>query len=165
MPRYRTRQTGISLVVGLVMLIMLTLMVISAINSGTTNLRISGNMQVQDEARSAAQQAIEAFVSSYANFYPTPAGKAAAPYYINNDSTSVAYQVSVSTPVCKRAAQQIPPRLLSCASGAKYGLYCWDTMWEITAQADATKTGTTQKITQGIAITFPPAFVPASVGC
>ena len=164
MPRYRTRQTGISLVVGLVMLIMLTLMVISAINSGTVNLRISGNMQVQDEARSAAQHAIEAFVSSYANFYPTPAGKAATGYDINNDGTAD-YQVSVSTPVCKRAAQQIPPRLLSCASGAKYGLYCWDTMWEITAQADATKTGTTQKITQGIAITFPPAFVPASVGC
>ena len=164
MPRYRTRQTGISLVIGLIMLIMLTLMVISAINSGTTNLRISGNMQVQDEARSAAQQAIEAFVSSYANFYPTPAGKPATGYDINNDGTAD-YQVSVSTPVCKRAAQQIPPRLLSCASGAKYGLYCWDTMWEITAQADATKTGTTQKITQGIAITFPPAFVPASVGC
>jgi Tfp pilus assembly protein PilX len=164
MPRYRTRQTGISLVIGLIMLIMLTLMVISAINSGTTNLRISGNMQVQDEARSAAQHAIEGFISSYANFYPTPTGKPATGYDINNDGTAD-YQVSVSTPVCKRAAQQIPPRLLSCASGAKYGLYCWDTMWEITAQADATKTGTTQKTTQGIAITFPPAFVPASVGC
>ena len=49
---------------GMIMLVLLTLFVLSAINSGTINLRISGNTQAQDEARAAAQQAIEQVVSS-----------------------------------------------------------------------------------------------------
>ena len=52
------------------MLVLLTLFVLSAINSSTVNLRISSNTQMQDEARAAAQRALEAYVSVYANFYP-----------------------------------------------------------------------------------------------
>jgi Tfp pilus assembly protein PilX len=51
MARLRFRQNGVVLVIGLIMLVLLTLMVVSAINSGTANLRIAGNMQAQDEAR------------------------------------------------------------------------------------------------------------------
>ena len=154
------------MVIGMIMLILLTLMVVSAINSGSVNLRIAGNMQVEDEARATAQKAIESFVSTYSNFYPTLAGPVTANYDINNDTAgTLFYSVTVAKPVCKRAAQQIPPRSVACASGVKFGLYCWDTMWEVAATSVDTRTSVSQQVVQGVAIQFPPAFNPSSVGC
>ena len=60
----KNRQRGATLIVGLIMLIALTLLVVSAIRSGTTNLRIAGNTQIQEEAKAAAQQAIEQYIST-----------------------------------------------------------------------------------------------------
>ncbi len=160
-PKLAARQRGVALVMGLIMLVMLTLLVVSAIYSGSINLRIAGNMQSEDEARAMAQQAIEQFVSSYANFYPTPTGVSATTYPVNNAN----YSVTVATPVCKRAAQQIPPRSIDCANGAKNGLYCWDTLWEVSATAVDGKTGVSQSVAQGVSLTFAPDFQPSSVGC
>lgn len=159
-----THERGVALVIGMIMLVLLTLLVLSAINTSTTNLRISANMQAEDEARAMAQQAIERFISVYSNFYPTPTGVAATGYDVNNDATSD-YTVTVSAPVCKRAAQQIPPRTIDCANGVKNGLYCWDTLWEIRATAVNAASGTSQIVTQGVSITFPPQFNPATAGC
>ena len=162
--RARARQAGSTMIISLIMLVLLTLFVLSAISSSTVNLRIAGNVQAQDEARGAGQQAIERFVSSYANFYPTPASAPATGYDVNNDGTAD-YSVAVSSAVCKSARQQIPPRSIVCANGVKSGVYCWDTIWEVTAVSSDTRTGASQSVTQGVAITFPPAFVPSTAGC
>ena len=53
------RQRGISLVLGLIMLVLLTLLAISAFQASNVNLRIAGNMQVRQETLAAAQTAIE----------------------------------------------------------------------------------------------------------
>jgi len=160
----RGRQRGVALVIGMIMLVMLTLLVVSAINTSTTNLKIAGNMQSEDEARAMAQQAIEQFISSYANFYPVLVGPTTTGFDINND-TNNDYSVTVARPVCKRAAQQIPPRSIDCANGAKNGIYCWDTLWEVAATAVDTKSGVSQSVVQGVSLTFAPDFNPASVGC
>ena len=159
-------QVGSTLVVSVIMLIVLTMFVISAINSGTINLRIAGNAQAQEEARAAAQRALEVLISSSTNFYPTRATASTTSYSINNDtSTSLSgdYSVAVSSPVCKRAAPQIPAKSLACANGAKAGINCWDTVWEVTATA--TRGSTSQNVTQGVSIVFSPTFLPSSVGC
>ena len=160
----RNRQRGVALVIGMIMLVLLTLLVISAINSGSINLRITSNMQAQDEARAVAQQALEKFVSNYSNFYPTPASYPNVDYDINND-TVADFKVSVAAPVCKGAAHQIPGRSIDCENGVKSGLYCWDTLWEVSATASDGKTGVSQKVTQGFALTFSPVFIPSSAGC
>lgn len=162
--RSRKRQGGVALVIGMIMLVLLTLLVISAINSSSINLRITANMQAQDEARAVAQQAIEKFVSNYANFYPTPTAYPNVDYDINNDAAAD-FKVSVAAPVCKGAAHQIPGRSIDCENGVKSGLYCWDTLWEVSATASDTKSGVSQKVTQGFAITFSPVFIPSSAGC
>lgn len=59
-------QRGSTLLIGMIMLVVLTLLVVYAIRSGNTNLRIAGNMQVQAEASAAAQQAIEQAVTQMA---------------------------------------------------------------------------------------------------
>jgi type IV pilus assembly PilX-like protein len=161
---YRRRESGVALVIGMIMLVLLTLLVVSAINTGTINLRISGNMQSEDEARAMAQQAIEKFITSYSNFYPVLAGPVTAGYDVNNDATAD-YSVTVAKPLCKRASQQIPPRSIDCANGAKNGIYCWDTLWEVSATATDARSGASQSVVQGVSLTFAPDFNPASVGC
>lgn len=160
----RSRQSGSTMLVSIIMLVLLTLFVLSAISSSTINLRIAGNTQAQDEARAAGQQAIERFVSAYANFFPTPLAKPATGYDINNDGTSD-YSVVIAAPACRSARRQVPPRTLDCANGVRSGVYCWDTQWDVTATASDTRTGTSQVVTQGVAIAFPPAFVPSTAGC
>jgi len=160
------RQRGLAMVIGMIMLVLLTLLVVSAINSSSVNLRITGNMQAQDEARAMAQQAIERVLGVKANFYPTPTGQAATNYYVDNNSTGNAvYSVSVAAPVCKGAAKQFPGRTADCINGARAGLFCWDTLWEVVATATDAKTGVRQVITQGVAIPFEPGFNPATVSC
>lgn len=160
-----SRQAGATLLVSLIMLVLITLFALSAINSSTMNLRIAGNMQSQDEARTAAQQAIEQFITSYSNFYPTPpTASTSVNIDINNDG-STDYVVSIAKPICKRASVQIPARSTACANGARSGLYCWDTVWEVQATATEAKTGTSQSVAQGVSISFDPTFLPSSVGC
>lgn len=60
-PTQRT-QFGATLLVGMIMLVVLTLLVVLALRSSNTNLRIVGNMQVEAEVSAATQVAIEQVV-------------------------------------------------------------------------------------------------------
>ena len=53
------RQSGITLVMSLIMLIVLTLLVVSAVRFGNINLKIACNAQTETEAAAATQVAIE----------------------------------------------------------------------------------------------------------
>ena len=161
-PASHRRQSGSALVVGMIMLVLLTLFVLSAVNSGLINLRITGNTQARDEARAAAQQAIEQVVSSLLNFDPVPVAAATSNRSINNDASGN-YSVAVTSPRCKLATLQIPPKTLDCANGVGSGVFCLDTLWEITAVATDTRTGASQTVTQGVANTFSPGTTPAAV--
>lgn len=90
------RQSGSALLISLVLLVMLTLFVLTVINTTNINSRIAGNMQSQIEAQAAAQQAIEKVIST--NF---PANPALADEDVNvpigNDKT---YKVLVKKPQC-----------------------------------------------------------------
>ena len=55
----KRRQSGITLVMSLIMLMVLTLLVVSAVRFGNINLKISGNAQTETEATAATQVAIE----------------------------------------------------------------------------------------------------------
>ena len=64
MTRGRHSQSGMTLVVSLIMLIVLTLLVVSAIRFGNINLKVAANAQVDAEASAAAQVAIEQMMLS-----------------------------------------------------------------------------------------------------
>ena len=55
----KSRQSGITLVVSLIMLIVLTLLVVSAVRFGNINLKIAGNAQTEAESTAATQVAVE----------------------------------------------------------------------------------------------------------
>jgi Tfp pilus assembly protein PilX len=73
-------QQGATLLVGLIMLVVLSLFLVSSLNTSSTNLKVVGNMQTKTEALAAAQETIETvistptFISNPANAVPTPCG-------------------------------------------------------------------------------------------
>lgn len=91
-----TQQKGVTLIIGLIMLLVLTLLVVSAVRFGSTNLRIAGNMQVQTEAAAAAQQAIEKVLS--ADFTAAPVA-VTINVDLNNDGATD-YTAVIPQPVC-----------------------------------------------------------------
>ena len=138
--RLDRKQRGATLVVGLVMLLVLTLLVVSSIRMSNTNLKVVGNMQVKGEAVAAAQQAIETLLSDVTNFY-TPAAHTTT-VDINNDGTAD-YTVSVEVPVCLKLVPVDGYSNEFAESAPK------DSYWDIKAVVTDTRTGASATIQQG----------------
>lgn len=91
-------QAGMTLVIALIMMAVLTLMVVSAIRFGNINLKITGNTQIQTEASAAAQVGIEGTVTQMiaaADISTIPAKPALA---VSTGGAS--YAVDVNAPRC-----------------------------------------------------------------
>jgi len=67
----RKRQSGTTLVIGMIMLVLMTLLAVTSFNLGRGEFQIISNMQFQSEAASAAQMALEQVVSGL-KFTTTP---------------------------------------------------------------------------------------------
>ena len=93
-----SRQSGVTLVVTLIMLIVLTLLVVSAIRFGIVNLKIAQNTQVEVEASAAAQVSIEQAVAEI-NDATDVSTVAAKPAQVVSTG-AVSYTVAVTKPVC-----------------------------------------------------------------
>jgi Tfp pilus assembly protein PilX len=131
---YRQSQRGAALVVGLIMLVLITIMMLSALVLSTSNFRSVSNMQFREEAIAAANRAIDEVISS--NFTASPTAEVIA-VDVNNDDVDD-YFVQIDTPVCISATQafgadpsslQVSPDL-SVAS-------TWNTVWDIRASVNA----------------------------
>lgn len=93
------RQRGFSLVVGMVMMILITVMVVAAYTLSITNIKSVGNMQLRNEVIAAANKAIEEVVSTEfpANFAMTAnVNPSTFDLDINNDGTTD-YTVQLGT--------------------------------------------------------------------
>lgn len=150
-----SRQRGATLVVGLILLVLITLIVTSAFNLSTGNLKAVGNMQTRDEAVAAANVAIERIMSSSAIFI-TPAART---------ETVGPYSVTVAAPVCissvsikdYTSADPNPNVLLEGGPGGGGGTATGFvvTYWDINATVNDTTTGARADVHQGVKITLP----------
>lgn len=86
---------GATLIVGLIMLAVITLMVTGAFTLSNTNLKAVGNMQFRDEATAAANLAIEQLVTSFTTAVPVAQN---IQVDLNNDGVTD-YTVAI-TPTC-----------------------------------------------------------------
>lgn len=131
-------QRGVTLFVGMILLVMITLMVTTAFTLSTTNLRSVANMQMRDEAIAAANNAIERVVGS--PFTDAPVAEQ-LDVDINHDGTAD-YVVSIATPVCIRAAIDTTATSSSVTLGtAMSTVNNWNTTWDIKATVNDAKTG------------------------
>ncbi len=170
MKRIHHREGGATLLVSLIMLIMLTLFAISAMNTGTINLKMVGNMQVRSEAMDASQSTIEAVLSTV-QFINTPndaiplglaCGTANTTCTdVNNDGIPEYTTKLTPTPACVQARPikiselNLTPTSedLACVQAQQQGTFgvagaatsgdslCGNSIWELTAQT--LDTGTT----------------------
>ncbi|HET7832110.1 MAG TPA: PilX N-terminal domain-containing pilus assembly protein [Gallionella sp.] len=176
----RNSQRGATLFVGLVMLVVLTLLVISAIRSSNTDLRIAGNMQMQGEAAAAAQQTIEQIISS--NFTTDPAASIASAVAgagaITPDYALAASAVCIgSVPISNSNLNPANPSESPCVSSSaasntgvisssgkpvKTGdSWCYAQQWDVQASAvSSAGTGANATTHQGVHLR-----VPAGTGC
>ena len=133
----RQSQRGITLFVGLIMLVLITLMVTSAFTLSTSNLKSVGNMQARDEAIAAANQAIEHVLSS--PFTTAPAAEEIN-VDINNDGVTD-YVASIAIPICVRASIESAAVKTSGTLPSMSTVNTYNTLWNIEATIDDAKTG------------------------
>lgn len=135
------RQTGATLVVSLLLLLVLTVLAVSVINSTSVDLRIARNMQYQQEVEAAAQQTIEQVLSSSANFR--------APLPPDATATVGGVQVTARTPRC--LGETIPPGFsvdYSIATAVGWSR----THWQLTAEAVDPGSGARAVLHEGVVI-------------
>ncbi|WP_292935280.1 pilus assembly PilX N-terminal domain-containing protein [Noviherbaspirillum sp.] len=161
-------QSGATLVVAMIMLVVLTLLVVSGIRSSTSNLRITGNMQVQGEATAAAQQAIEQVLDT--DYTNNPVAET-----ITVPMGAVDYNVNVTQPVCANTApvstdelSPNDPKDLACFGSADptsvtqvsggtekqvlEASLCNKQLWEIQADVSDSNSGAKTTLVQGVAV-------------
>ena len=163
----RRAQTGATLLVSMIFLVVLTLIVVSAIKVSNVNSKVAGNMQIQKEAEAAAQQAIETVISS-ANFATLPAISTVKVDINDSGQTASTYTVTVPAPNCisvkpipQSEAPTTDPFTWSKADQACFiqsgnlgpNSNCSNSNWDFAATATATGVATTSTTThQGLAI-------------
>lgn len=143
----RNTQRGVTLVVGLIMLVLITLIVVAAFTLSSSNLKAVGNMQFRDEAVAAASVAIEQVVSS--NFTALPVASTVQVDIDNNGADD--YTVTVGVPQCVQAVE-ISSGLagLSGVTANVPSTVDYNTVWEIQAQVTSNATGASVTMRQGI---------------
>jgi hypothetical protein len=148
-------QRGATLIVGLIMLVLITLVVSSAFMLSSTNLKSVANMQYRDEAIAAANAAIEQVISSDAIFF-APASQTIA---VGDYSVAVAAPVCLyATEVATSSSDDANPNIHIEGSGGGGGggaAGFLDTYWDIAAAVDDGVSETHVTTHQGIKITLP----------
>lgn len=139
-------QRGVTLVVGLIMLVLITLVVSTAFVLSSTNLKSVGNMQYRDEAVAAANKAIELVLSS--PFTTAPAAESIN-VDINNDNTTD-YVVSIATPTCIRAVQEASTAGGTSVTAPPPPASNYRTVWDIDATVTDAASGASVRVRQGV---------------
>jgi hypothetical protein len=173
-PRHIQAQRGATLLVGLIILALLTLHAIAALNTGTTQLRIIGNVQDRRAAEAAAETAIGALIAAPA-FAGDPAGTATGSRAVDVDGDGRVDFDVVLTARCRTtrplSAAALDPLLdedAGCLGSSTLGAgsLCAQTQWDVQAVALSAganaQTGVRSEIHQGIAIRMPAAAAVAS---
>jgi len=141
-------QRGSTLLVALIMLVLLTLVAVSAINSSSTGVQMVANAQFREEATAAAQQAIDNVISntSFQTAAPLPQN-----IDVNNDGVADYTVTFAPAPTCLSATPVVagaPGVPAVCASSI--GTVCYWTLWDVRAVVSDPKTGASIALHQGI---------------
>jgi Tfp pilus assembly protein PilX len=124
------RERGTALVISLIMLVLITLLVMTALNLASSNFRSVSNTQFRDEAISAANVALQQIIGS--NFIEVTEAQDLEIDLDNDDVTD--YVVTVAQPECIYAdvASAADPSSLSLPV-TMTASSTWNTVWDLDA--------------------------------
>lgn len=149
-------QRGSVLLLSLFMLMIMTLLAISAIKMGSVTLRTINNLQIRSEAMSAAQDALDQVMN--VNFSDNISGTGGT-YSVVKDAGKT-YSVTIARP-CIRQVTPIMNTVLDVTNTEDAKCYdtlanpvsaCSTTVWEISSTVNDGWFGTNVAITQGTGI-------------
>ncbi|MBK6957282.1 MAG: hypothetical protein IPH22_01820 [Nitrosomonas sp.] len=145
-----SRQSGATLVVGLIMLVSITLLMISAFSLSGGNLKAVSNMQFRNEAIAAANMGIEQTINI--NFVAIDPANYPETIDIDIDQNNTTdYVVSIKAPLCIKATlAPVNPLALSGINSNVTNSSDYLTLWEIEATAQNQATGASVVAKQGI---------------
>lgn len=152
-----SRQRGAVLLMSLIMLVVLTLFVVTAIRSGNVGLKVVGNQQMQKLMEASAQEAIEQVISNLGNFDPVtivPVSTTPAQRVCVNGTPPVA--IPPATCTTGTQVDVAPVRCIS-SSRSQYDsltqpMATYDNVWEIIATVTDSVSGATATYHQGVKI-------------
>lgn len=170
------RQRGATLIVALIILVLLTMMAITSLNLGESNLRIVANEQNRAESMAVAQEAIEVAISSTrfmenaSSVYATPCS-AANTYCkdVNADGNNDVVVTLSPPPRCVTAKylkntdlNLLDKEELGCVVSTRqsFGVadtttdtsLCADAIWEVNAVAEDATTKAKVTVSQGVKV-------------
>lgn len=147
---FPVRQRGaITLFLSMLMLLLITVLVTTAFTMSTTGLRSVGNMQVREEAITAAQALVEQELGG--PFYTTPTALQDQGIDIDNDGTDD-YSVDLLAPVCIRAVTATTPASSSVTLPGMSSATAWTTTWEFEAQVTDPRSGAYVAVVQAVRV-------------
>jgi Tfp pilus assembly protein PilX len=153
-------QRGVTLVVGLIMLVIITLAVTAAFMMSNTNVKAVGNMQFRDQAIAAANVAIEDRIASTFNTAPANTNDNVD---LNNDGVTD-FAVTL-TPRCISSTlySSAPPSSITLPPSMS-AASTYYTLWDIDANVTDANTGTSMEVHSGIRLLLTKAEKTAA-GC
>ena len=170
------RQKGATLLIGLIMLVLLTLMAVTSFRLGRSNLQIVGNMQFRNETLRAAEESVEAAIST-----PTAVSTPSTSNVdVNADGTpDVAVTITptlTQAHVLKNSALDLTNSgQLGCTVGqaqafgvvgaATGNSLCARTLYDLKVVAKEAATNTSVELHQGVSIQVPADTVCNLVPC
>lgn len=137
-------QRGATLVVGLVMLLVFTLLASGAFNLSSTNLKVVENLQVREESIAAANVAIEQVLET--NFV----GSGLQTMAVDLGPAGRQYSVRIQPPVCIKATlgQNVSPSSVNLSLPGN----TWNTVWQLTADVDDALSGGAARVRTGVRV-------------
>jgi hypothetical protein len=137
------------MIVALIMLMIISVVVVSAYVLSSSDLRSVANVQFREEAIASANRSLEQVVSG--SFLTALNSTVSSSVDINKDGTPD-YQVTVAIPQCplraRRVSQDAPSGFETGGGGVTAGTYVVD--WELTATVADTTTGASVVVHHGV---------------
>lgn len=181
------RQRGVTLLVAMIMLVLLTLLALTSANVSRSTIQVVGNMQSRDQNIAAARQVLEEAISS-TRFFDTPADAIGSPCAdepnsrcidTNGDDTADIKVVLSPPPMCVQAKNlknvdidasktdeadciEAESQSFGVIGSVKGDSACADSTWELNAVATDTVTEATAQVTQGVTVRVPRVDVETS---
>jgi Tfp pilus assembly protein PilX len=171
------RQRGMTLIVALVMLVLITMLAMTTFNLGKSSIQVVNNMQNRDEGINASRNVLDEAMSS-TRFFETPEDALNAPclnsnhrcYDVNGDGINdIVAALSNATCVKVRTIKSNELDLNNeedrgCSLGASgdFGIVggraqkgdsmCADTVWEMTATSEDQLAQSRAEVVQGVGV-------------
>ncbi len=173
------RQRGMTLIMAMIMLVVLTLLALTSFNLGKSNLQIVSNMQQRDAAVAAAHEVLEQTISN-TRFFESPDAVMTNPcgdpnsscVDVNGDGTADVKVTLTPKPACVKVAPIKVDKLdlkaqddrdcsvnesqtFGVAGAATGDSECSNSTWDIHAVATDMVNNSTVEVVQGVSVRVP----------